>query len=200
MATATKNNTRIRHLDDNVIKQVSRRDRRAAIDLLVQKYRDKLYYHALSIVKDPQEAYDAVQEVFIKAIRETRFFDEGFQMKAWLFRVTTNLCFNTVRDKKRRSGILETIPQKMPREPEGLTSLDRVFDQEIRTEMLSALEELTPKHREILLLRYYQDLSYAEIASRLEIKLGTVMSRLSRARTRLMKVLGPDHPLVADAG
>jgi len=199
MATATKNITRPRHLDDDVIKQVSRRDRRAAVDLLVQKYRDKLYYHALSIVKDPQEAYDAVQEVFIKAIREQRFFDEGFQMKAWLFRVTTNLCFNTVRDKKRRSGILETIPQKMPRNTEGLTSLDRVFDREIRTEMLSALDELTPKHREILLLRYYQDLSYAEIASQLEIKLGTVMSRLSRARTRLMKVLGPEHPLVADA-
>jgi len=199
MAMATKNNTRPRNLDDDVIKEVSRRDRRAAVDLLVQKYRDKLYYHALSIVKDPQEAYDAVQEVFIKAIREQRFFDEGFQMKAWLFRVTTNLCFNTVRDKKRRSGILETIPQKMPRDPKGTTSLDRVFDKEMRSEMLTALDELTPKHREILMLRYYQDLSYAEIASQLEIKLGTVMSRLSRARTRLTKVIGPEHPLVADA-
>jgi RNA polymerase sigma factor (sigma-70 family) len=185
--------------DDFSIKQIARRDRRAAVDLIVQKYRDKLYYHALSIVKDPQEAYDAVQEVFIKAIREPRFFEEGFQMKAWLFRVTTNLCFNTVRDKKRRNGILETIPQKMPREEEGLTSLERVFSMEMRVELLSALDELTPKHREILMLRYYHDLSYAEIASQLQIKLGTVMSRLSRARNRLMQVLGPDHPVVVEA-
>jgi RNA polymerase sigma-70 factor (ECF subfamily) len=185
--------------DDFSIKQIARRDRRAAVDLIVQKYRDKLYYHALSIVKDPQEAYDAVQEVFIKAIREPRFFEEGFQMKAWLFRVTTNLCFNTVRDKKRRNGILETIPQKMPREEEGLTSLERVFSMEMRGELLSALDELTPKHREILMLRYYHDLSYAEIASQLQIKLGTVMSRLSRARNRLMQVLGPDHPVVVEA-
>lgn len=196
---ARNQSTRPSAIDDQVIKEVARRDRRAAVDLIVQKYRDKLYYHALSIVKDPQEAYDAVQEVFIKAIREKRFFDEGFQMKAWLFRVTTNLCFNTVRDKKRRSGILETIPQKMPREEEGTSSLDDVFSKELRAEMLSALDELTPKHREILVLRYYHDLSYAEIASQLQIKLGTVMSRLSRARSRLNQVIDSDHPLAVEA-
>ena len=65
--------------------------------------------------------------------------------------------------------------------------------------MLSALEELTPKHREILMLRYYHDLSYAEIASQLQIKLGTVMSRLSRARNRLSHVMGPEHPIVVEA-
>ncbi len=196
---ARKQITRPGAIDDQLIKDLARRDRRAAVDLVVQKYRDKLYYHALSIVKDPQEAYDAVQEVFIKAIRERRFFDEGFQMKAWLFRVTTNLCFNTVRDKKRRSGILETIPQKMPRDTEGTSSLDDVFSKELRAEMLAALDELTPKHREILVLRYYHDLSYAEIASQLEIKLGTVMSRLSRARSRLNQVIDAEHPLAAEA-
>lgn len=188
-----------RSQEDALIKQLAARDRRAAVAMVVNKYREKLYYHAISIVKDPQEAYDAVQEVFIKAIREPRFFEESFQIKAWLFRVTTNLCFNTVRDKRRRSGILETIPQKLPREEEGVDSLDRVFTQEMRGELLSALDQLTPKHREILMLRYYEDLSYAEIASQLQIKLGTVMSRLSRARNRLLEILGPDHPLVISA-
>ena len=185
-------------VDDYVIKEIASVDHRRGIELIVAKYRDKLYYHALSIVKDSQEAYDAVQEVFIKAIRERRFFDIGFQMKAWLFRVTTNLCFNTVRDKKRRSGILETIPQIVPRE-EGLTSLDRVFNGQMRGELFVAMEQLTPKHREILLLRYYRDLSYSEIASYLDVKLGTVMSRLSRARNRLLKVIGPDSTMVAEA-
>jgi RNA polymerase sigma-70 factor (ECF subfamily) len=61
------------------------------------------------------------------------------------------------------------------------------------------MDRLTPEHREILMLRYYGDLSYSEIAERLDIKLGTVMSRLSRARSRLTEVVGPDHPLAAVA-
>jgi RNA polymerase sigma-70 factor (ECF subfamily) len=183
----------LRTLDDQEIKKIARKNRRRGVEIIVLKYRDKLYYHAVSIVKDPQEAYDAVQEVFIKTIREKRFFDEGFQMKAWLFRVTTNLCYNTVRDKKRRAGILETIPLKVPREEKALVPVGHVYEGEVRAEVLDAMDQLTAKHREILLLRYYQDLSYSEIAARLQIKLGTVMSRLSRARSRFMRVIGPEH-------
>ena len=189
----------IRDFDEQKIKEVAQTNRRRGIELVVVKYRDKLYYQALSIVRDPQEAYDAVQEVFIKAIREKRFFDEGFQMKALLFRVTTNLCYNTVRDKKRRAGILETIPLKMPVEDRSLACLGQVFEGQVRAEVLDAMDQLTPKHREILLLRYYQDLSYSEIAARLQIKLGTVMSRLSRARNRFLRVMGPEHPVLAEA-
>ena len=68
--------------------------------------------------------------------------------------------------------------------------------QQVRNEMMGALEVLTPNHREILLLRYYDDLSYNEIAAVLQVKLGTVMSRLSRARDRLANVIGPNHPLL----
>ncbi len=64
--------------------------------------------------------------------------------------------------------------------------------------MMEALNKLTENHRRILLLRYYDDLSYNEIASVLQVKLGTVMSRLSRARNRLSQVLGPSHPLVLE--
>lgn len=187
-------------LNDVDIKLIARTNRKHAVEETVRKYRDRLYYHALSIVKDPQEAYDAVQEVFIKAIRERRFFDEDFQMRAWLFRVTSNLCYNIVRDKKRRRGILETIPQKVPREDRsGTVSLEKVFSGQMRDEIFAAMEHISPNHREILILRYYHDLSYSEIASALQIKLGTVMSRLSRARNRLLDVIGPDHPAVAEA-
>ncbi|MEC8423098.1 MAG: RNA polymerase sigma factor, partial [Myxococcota bacterium] len=98
-----------------------------------------------------------------------------------------NLCFNLVRDRKRRGVILETFPQPDRTKPD---QMDAVFKGERRDEVLDAIGKMTRDHQEILLLRYYDDLSYAEIAAVLQVKLGTVMSRLSRARSRLMAVMG----------
>ncbi len=184
--------------EEQDLKRLAADNRRLAVEFVVRKYRSKLYYHALCIVRDPQEAYDAVQEVFIKALREPRFFNPDFQIKAWLFRVTSNLCFNIVRDKKRRGGLLTSRREEAAPQAPPTSATERVLGGQMRDEMLAALDDLTPAHREILLLRYYDDLSYNEIAEVLQVKLGTVMSRLSRARTRLAGVLGPDHPLVAE--
>ncbi len=176
-------------------KLVAQSDRRRAMDMVVRDFRSRLFQHAFYIVKDSQEAYDAVQEVFIKAMRETRFFDEGFRMKAWLFRVTSNLCYNIVRDRRRRGGILESLNRP---DRTSANQMERVQRGERRDEVLAAMEKLGRNHREILLLRYYNDLSYAEIADVLDVKLGTVMSRLSRARARLGDVMGPEHPVVLE--
>ncbi len=180
---------------EQAYKELARRDRRAAMDMVVRDFRGRLFQHAFFIVKDSQEAYDAVQEVFIKAMRETRFFEEGFRQKAWLFRVTSNLCYNIVRDRRRRGGILESLdrPDRTPS-----NQMERVLRGQRRDEVLSAMDQLGRNHREILLLRYYHDLSYAEIAEVLDVKLGTVMSRLSRARARLGDVMGPEHPVVLE--
>lgn len=178
-----------------LIKQVAGANRKLAMDLVVREYRERLFQHAFYIVKDSQEAYDAVQEVFIKAMREPRFFEADFRIKAWLFRVTSNLCYNIVRDRRRRGGILETLSRP---EGTGATQMERVHEGERRDEVLSAMEGLSRGHREILLLRYYDDLSYTEIAEVLGVKLGTVMSRLSRARTRLGELLGVNHPVVQE--
>lgn len=172
--------------DDDVIKQIAQTDRRRAMDLVVRKYGDRIMKHAAYILKSVDDAVDVAQEVFIKAMKEDRFFDEGFKMKAWLFRVTSNLCFNQVRDKKRRRGLLEKHPR--PRSVSAVQD-DLVYADERQKHILSAIDTLSKNHAEILKLRYYSDLSYAEIADTLQIKLGTVMSRLSRARGRLMEVL-----------
>lgn len=177
------------------IKSLAAQNKRSAMEMVIHKYRDRLFYHAGSIVKDWQEAYDVVQEVFIRAMREKRFFTPEFRMKAWLFRVTTNLCFNMVRDRKRRGAILEAMPVV---DRARADQIDRVFGEERREEVLAAIDTMTPAHKEILLLRYYDDLSYAEIAAVLEVKLGTVMSRLSRARGRLLQAMGEDTHLLDD--
>jgi RNA polymerase sigma-70 factor (ECF subfamily) len=180
-------------IEDADIKELAGSSRRHAIDLIVKKYRERIYYHALHVLKDHQEAFDVCQEVFIKAMKERRFFLPDFNMKAWLFRVTSNLCFNIVRDRRRRSNILENMPKK---EATQADQMDMVFSSERQEKIFAAMEGLTRPHREILMLRYYDDLSYAEIADVLEIKLGTVMSRLSRAKGRLMTEL--DSPQTAE--
>jgi RNA polymerase sigma-70 factor (ECF subfamily) len=156
------------------------------MEVVIRKYREALYFHALYIVKDQAEAYDVVQEVFIRAMREKRFFTPEFKMKAWLYRVTSNLCFNTVRNRKRRGAILETWVRP---EHSGADQVEKIFASEQRSQVMESLDHLSEDHRAILLLRYYDDLSYAEIAEVLDIKLGTVMSRLSRARMRLLEVM-----------
>lgn len=92
------------------IKELARSDVRTAMDMVIRKTRDRLYYHALGILKDGQESYDLVQEVYIRAMREPRFWDDEFRQKAWLYRVCSNLAFNKVRDRKRRGAILEAMP------------------------------------------------------------------------------------------
>ena len=168
------------------IKRYASSNPRAGMEMVIRKYREPLYFHARYIVKDHQEAYDVVQEVFIKAMREQRLFNDEFKIKAWLFRVTTNLCFNQVRNRKRRGAILDTM---MKPEAFGADQIESIFAGEQRNEVMAALDKLSEDHKEILILRYYDDLSYSEIADVLQVKLGTVMSRLSRARVRLLDVV-----------
>lgn len=170
------------------IKELAKQDRKRAVHIMIQKYRESLLYHAICIVKDRDEAYDLVQEVFIRAIREERLFTHDFRIKAWLYRVTSNLCFNLVRNKKRRSAILDAAKMSDRSDADQLSD---IFSDERRTEVLKAISTLSEEHQNILMMRYYNDLSYKELSEVLNVKLGTVMSRLSRARSKLIEVLDP---------
>lgn len=171
---------------DEQIKLTATKNRRVAIKLLIEKYRQPLLRHSLYILRDQDDAYDIVQETFVRAIRETRLFDPDFRIKAWLFRVAKNLCLNQLRNTSRRAAILHANPTVDRQEPQQWKTL---FDGEQSILMMGTLDKLGEDHREILVLRYYDELSYIEIAQVLDIKLGTVMSRLSRARQKLLDVL-----------
>ena len=171
---------------DEQIKLTATKNRRVAMNLLIEKYRQQLFRHALYILRDQDEAYDIVQETFVRAIRETRLFEPEFRMKAWLFRVAKNLCLNQVRNTNRRAAILHANPQPDCQEAQQWKNM---FDGEQAILMMETLSRLSEDHRDILVLRYYDELSYAEIAQVLDIKLGTVMSRLSRARQRILEIL-----------
>ena len=189
MAAQIQHLNRTKNWSEEQIKDLARKDKRRAMHIVIQKYRESLLYHALCIVKDQDEAYDLVQEVFVRAIRETRLFDVDFRIKAWLYRVTSNLCLNNVRNKKRRSAILDAAKITDRTEADQVAA---IFSDERQTEILKAISTLSKEHQQILMLRYYEDLSYNELSDVLQVKLGTVMSRLSRARTKLLELVDPE--------
>lgn len=160
--------------------------RHDALDVLVRRYRDRLVRHATGIVHDPDHAADLVQEAFVRALREPRLLDADFRAGAWLYRVTTNLALNSVRDRRRREEIVADMPGPRSASPD---QADAVLDAERAELVQRALADLSPPHREILQARFFGDRSYQEIADVLGLKLGTVMSRLSRAKDALEVVL-----------
>ncbi len=122
----------------------------------------------------------------MRALREPRLAEPDFRAAAWLYRVTTNLALNSLRDRKRRDEIVADLPVARAASADQDAA---VLDRERAAQIEAALASLSVPHREILKERFYSDLSYQEIADTLGLRLGTVMSRLSRAKDSLGGVL-----------
>jgi len=159
---------------------------------------DALYRTALRLSRNPQDAEDLVQETYLNAFRSLDRFEEGTNLRAWLFRILNNAFISQYRRRKRRpSSSLEDVTDfylydhlldggvsPRPENPEREV-LERIGDERV----LSALEELPVEFRQVELLADVEGFSYREIADILGIPIGTVMSRLYRARRRLQKTL-----------
>jgi RNA polymerase sigma-70 factor (ECF subfamily) len=165
----------------------------------VEPYLDSLYSTALRLTKKPQDAQDLVQETLLKAYKAYARFEEGTNLKAWIFRILTNSYINIYRYKSRRPkevDIENTEQMFMYHKLRGSTATDvskSVEDEFLSSitdeEIAKAIEDLPEQFREVVLLFDVEGLSYAEIAQMLKIPDGTVMSRLHRGRKALQKAL-----------
>lgn len=153
-------------------------------------YKDRVFKIAYLIMGNAQEAEDILQEVFIKVYRSGNTFrPEKGSLNTWLHRITVNQCISERRRKSPTSFSLETlkeegfdVPEAFSKTPENLS-----MKQEESERVQQAMESLDRRHRTVLALRYFDDLSYDEIAQVLEIPLGTVKSRLNIAVKALRK-------------
>ena len=156
-----------------------------AIEKMVRTYQKDVYRLALSILDDPDEAEDGTQETFLAALRALSSFRENAAFKTWLFSITINVCRSRLQRGKTR-GRLQQILQSLftlrgeVEYPEATAMRD-----ESDAELWNAVRTLDEKHRIPIVLRYYHDLSIAEIAAMLNIPPGTVHSRLNHAREKL---------------
>lgn len=153
------------------------------------------FLFALQLLGDGEDARDVAQEAVMRLLRTLDRFDAARPMRPWLFRIVRNVAIDLQRSRRvRPTQSLTEIAEKRPdRLVDGSPGpFDHAERRELQERIWAALDTLPSEHREILVLRDYQDLSYAEIAMTLEIPLGTVMSRLHRARRQLRDHLAID--------
>ena len=166
---------------------------------LAMEYMPALYTAALRMTRNPSDAEDLVQETYLKAYRAFGSFEEGTNLKAWLYRILTNTYINSYRAKKRRPEIADVedvedlyLYRRLGADqPSGLgrsaedEALDRFTDDEVK----AAIESLPDAFRIAVLLADVEGFSYKEIAEITDVPIGTVMSRIHRGRKALQKAL-----------
>jgi RNA polymerase sigma-70 factor (ECF subfamily) len=162
-----------------------------SFDHLVKKYQKKIYFLAYRMVKNHDAADDIAQETFINAYSSIKSFKPGYSFYSWLYRICMNLSINHLRRQKFVIPESQFEEEASPLEKETTTEdpLSLLVQKERERKIEQAINSLPPKYKAVFMLKVYEDLSYKEIAQTLKISLGTVMSRLFRARERLQKLL-----------
>jgi RNA polymerase sigma-70 factor (ECF subfamily) len=184
-----------READEQLVAKVQRGDRRS-FDLLVLKYQHKVLALVRRFVKDQTEAEDVAQEAFIKAFRAINSFRGESAFYTWLYRIAVNSAKNSLDSRKRRPvseldiddieeyGFSENL--RTAENPESLLAAE-----DLQAIITKTLEELPEELRRALMLREFDGLAYEEIAQIMECPIGTVRSRIFRAREALDNAMRP---------
>lgn len=164
---------------------VKNRETAAAFEELAMPLFDQLYNFARWLTRDPAEAEDLVQETYVKALRGFSSFQLGTNFRAWIYRILHNT-FLTSRTGLKATHTVALDLEEAVEVPSGQATPEAILIDRSQQETLqAALDEIPAPYREILLLCEVEEMSYKEIAEVLAIPIGTVMSRLSRARSAL---------------
>lgn len=177
--------------DADLIARIKRNDLKA-FDELVDRHKKRAFYTALGMVGDKELAHDITQDAWVAAYKAMPRFIEGKPFYPWFHRILTNLCKNALRHRSVENRVMpsriedENMPQLEGTvlEPESL-----VMHREIKGAVWSAIQKLSPDHREIVVLVHFESRSYKEVSELLDIPIGTVMSRLYYARSKLAEML-----------
>lgn len=190
------------HPDDILIQRIKEGDV-AAYNDIVARYYDRIFARVSQLLKNKQDAEEVTQDAFIRAHRGLDKFRGDASFSTWLYQIATNLAHNRYwywfRRKRDQSISLEqplsedgdlTLESVMP--CEGEDPSEAALTQEFVERVGVCMQSLNEKHKEVLILRNVQNLSYEEIADELQISVGTVKSRIARARESLRELMGSD--------
>lgn len=180
--------------EHDLIKEAQQGDQ-DAFETLMTLYQKPIYNLTLRMTKKPQDAEELTQTAFLKAWHALPNFQEDASFFTWLYRLATNACIDFLRHENRRNVVLQTISLDDEDHPfshvpdHRYSPEEQALEHDLRQTILSALNSLSYEHREILMQREIDGLSYQEISELLHLEIGTVKSRIARARLALRQVL-----------
>lgn len=167
-----------------------------AFELLVSQYKDRVYATAYRLMGNPQDAEDQAQEAFLKIYRGIRSLDEPATLTSWIYRITTNTCFDALNKRKRRPQTTPLTPpdeegDEEPRyaDTRALSPEEAAMRAESRACLERTLSQLDEIGRTVLVLRDIEDRPYQEIAEILKLGLSAVKMRIHRARLAFQQTL-----------
>ncbi len=172
-------------LEDNSLVALARRGQDEAFDELVRRHSPRIHAVSSRIV-GREEAYDVVQDAFLAAYRAIGTFRQEAQFSTWLHRIALNCCYARTRKHPDLSHDIETPIESASQTDTPLEIAER---RDLRTALEKALAKLKPDFRETFVLVEFGNLDYAAVASVLGIEVGTVKSRMNRARSSLREIL-----------
>jgi RNA polymerase sigma-70 factor (ECF subfamily) len=190
--------------DEQALIGAAQRGNRSAFNLLVLRYQDGLYTLAYRIMGESQSAADATQEAFITAYRRLDTY-RGGSFRAWLIRITTNACYDELRRRKRRPVVAmdELSPPDSDDDPPiadpSNTPEQAMQQRELNRAIQDCINGLGDDQRIVLILSDVEGLSYQDIADHTRSQVGTVKSRLSRARAAVRNCLQAVEELLPGA-
>ena len=145
---------------------------------IVRRYQGFVYRQAWGYLQDSEAAKDAAQEVFVTAYEGIPYLREDSALRRWLYRICRNHCLNVLRRQKLERRLRPDAPDQVRQ------------DVALRVALRQMISKLKDRYREVVILRYYNDLTYEQIAEVLDIPASTVKIRLFRAKNTLKKILG----------
>lgn len=170
-------------------------DEKAYAELL-DKYRESIFYMMLKMVKNQDDADDLTIEAFGKAFNRLHLYEPDFAFSTWLYRIATNNCIDFIRKKRMVTFSLdkgfedsEGNQSNFDIKETNLDPEERIIRKQKIRIMREIVDQLKPRYKELIVLRYFREFSYEEIAETTELPLGTVKAQLFRARDMLYKLM-----------
>ena len=172
----------------------TRKGNKNAFGRLVQKYQKRIYYRVREMVIDHSDTNDIVQDTFVKAFTNLDKYDESYPFYPWLHRIAVNTAINHLNKQARRkeSYLVDGNEEFHDTFKSASNPVKEMEEKDLKDHLYAAMKHLPPDQRAVFVLRTSEGLGYQEISDQLDISIGTVMSRLSRAREKLRDLL-KDH-------